>query len=189
MTLKDYCIDKNWSLFLDRDGVINRRRFMDYVRTGRQFRFLPGVTQAIADLSKLFGHIFVVTNQQGIGKGLMTEENLAEVHETMLKGIQEAGGRITRVYHSPYLEKENHIFRKPRPGMALKAREDFQGVDFTKSIMVGDSLTDMEFGKNLDMVTVFIQAKRTKHPLPDKIDFIFRSLSDFAAELTEREKL
>jgi len=189
MTLKDYYIDKSWSLFLDRDGVINRRRFMDYVRTGKQFRFLPGVPQAIADLSGVFGHIFVVTNQQGIGKGLMTEENLAEVHETMLKGIHEAGGRITRVYHSPYLEKENHIFRKPRPGMALKAREDFQEVEFTKSIMVGDSLTDMEFGKTLDMVTVFIHTKRLKNPIHDKIDFIFKSLSEFAAELTEREHL
>lgn len=149
-------IDKTWSLFLDRDGVINKR-FMDaYVLKPEDFHWLEGAKESIARLSSLFGNIVVVTNQQGIGKGLMTEKDLDQIHTQMLKDVQNAGGRIDKVYYCKALKEENSWYRKPKPGMALLARKDFPAIRFKKSVMVGDTLSDMIFGKNLNMLTVAI---------------------------------
>ena len=156
MTLKDLKIDKSWSLFLDRDGVINRRLPGDYVKKWGEFEFLPGVLEAIANFTGIFGHLFIVTNQQGIGKGLMTESELQIVHDKMIEEIRYEGGHIDKVYHSPYREEERSVFRKPNIGMARKAKIDFPEIDFKKSIMIGDSISDMEFGKNSGMFTIFV---------------------------------
>ena len=77
-------IDKSWSLFLDRDGVINTRLVDDYVKCWEDFEFLPGVLEAIKCFNKLFSTIVVVTNQQGIGKGLMKVETLNNIHKKMM---------------------------------------------------------------------------------------------------------
>jgi histidinol-phosphate phosphatase family protein len=160
MTLKDSLSDKNWSLFLDRDGVINKRIINDYVRSPNEFIFLPGVLDAMRIISKIFKFVFVVTNQQGIGKGIMSEKDLKKVHDFMQDTIGKNGGRIDRIYFSPHLERENHQSRKPNPGMALQAQKDYPEVDFSKSIMVGDMEKDMEFGRKLGMLTVFIGDKK-----------------------------
>ncbi len=170
-----------WSLFLDRDGVINVRKMDAYVLKPDDFIFHKGAENAIARLSKLFGTIVVVTNQQGIGKGLMTKNDLEQIHEKMMAGIEAAGGRIDKIYHCPALKEENHICRKPSPGMALKARKDFPAIHFKRSVMVGDTISDMRFGKSLGMITVFIGTERKtiseNHSL---IDFSFDSLKTMA---------
>src|SRR5512146_1139382 len=97
-------IDKSWTLFLDRDGVINKRIPGGYVREWQHFEFLPGVKEAMKIFSGLFGHVIIVSNQQGIGKGIMTEKDLEEVHARMISEIERSGGRIDRIYHSPFLE-------------------------------------------------------------------------------------
>jgi len=77
----------------------------------------------------------------------------------MKHSIHVQGGRIRKIYYSPYPASDNHITRKPNPGMAMQAREDFPEVDFSKSVMIGDMEKDVEFGKKLGMVTVFIGIK------------------------------
>ncbi|PWH86259.1 HAD-IIIA family hydrolase [Brumimicrobium oceani] len=149
-------IDKSWTLFLDRDGVINKKRDNDYVKTLDELEFLPGALEAISKLNKYFHKTVIVTNQQGIGKGLMTEEALEIVHQKVVSSIEEKGGKIDAVYYAPDLASPNNKLRKPNIGMAEKAKEDFPGIDFTKSIMIGDSTSDMEFGTNAGMVNVFI---------------------------------
>ena len=149
-------IDKSWTLFLDRDGVINKKIDDDYVRSLDQFEWLPGVIESIKKLSSLFGRIIIITNQQGIGKGLMTEEAVESIHEHIIQSIKQAGGKIDGVYYAPHLKSENSEFRKPNIGMAMQAKKDFPEIDFSKSIMVGDSRSDMEFGKKAGMKTVFI---------------------------------
>ena len=180
MNLKNFKIDKTWTLFLDRDGVINKRLPGAYVKDIAQFEFIDGVPQAIELLSSIFGVLVVVTNQQGVGKGLMTENDLDTIHKYMLTELQKIGGRIDKVYHSPFLESSGHYTRKPAVGMGMKAKKDFQGIKFTKSVMVGDSLSDMVFGKRLKMTTVFIGdiAKARQHPR--LIDFIYPDLITFA---------
>lgn len=178
MRLKDYSFNRNWTLFLDRDGVINERLVGDYVKIPEEFSFIAGVPEAIAEFTKLFGRIIIVTNQQGIGKGLMTEQDLELIHNNMMKGIEAAGGRIDRIYHCPALEKDNSLLRKPNTGMALQAQKDFPEIDFKKSIMAGDSLHDMEFGRRLGMLCVLI-SEATDMPRNGLWDYQFESLSAF----------
>jgi histidinol-phosphate phosphatase family protein len=174
-------INTEWSLFLDRDGVINERIPGDYVKNCAQFILLPGVVEAMKIFSELFGYIFVVTNQQGIGKGLMSKEELAVIHNFMTDEIEKGGGRIDRIYYCPHLESAHHHTRKPAPGMALQAKKDFPAIRFNHSIMVGDSISDMLFGKNLGMTTVFISdnLKQCREHF-EIIDYCFSSLYEFA---------
>lgn len=150
-----FSIDKTWTLFLDRDGVINRRLVGDYVKHPGEFEFLEGVPQAIAALSEVFGKIVVVTNQQGIGKGIYTHDDLAAVHDKMKAAVEQAGGRIDAVFYAPNLASENSPLRKPGIGMALNAQQLFPQIDFAKSVMVGDTKSDMEFARNAGMKSVF----------------------------------
>jgi histidinol-phosphate phosphatase family protein len=171
-------------LFLDRDGVINERIVGGYVKNCAQFVLLPGVVEAMKIFSELFGHVFVVTNQQGIGKGLMTDDELTVVHNFMTDEIEKGGGRINRIYYSPHLESEHHPTRKPAPGMALQAKKEFSTLCFNRSVMAGDSISDMVFGKNLGMTTVFISddLKQCRENF-NRIDYCFPSLYEFAQYL------
>ncbi|MBI2721768.1 MAG: HAD family hydrolase [Bacteroidetes bacterium] len=180
MTLKNLNIDKSWSLFLDRDGVINKKLDNDYVKHWMEFEFIEGTFEALKILGGKFGSIVVVTNQQGIAKGIYRTEDLELIHKNMLYELSYAGGRIDKVYFSPHLHSENHLTRKPGTGMALQAKKDFPIIDFSKSIIVGDSMSDMEFGRALGMKTVFISEK----PVADsRIDFSFMSLIEFSIAL------
>ncbi len=168
---------KGWTLFLDRDGVINRRLPGDYVKIWPQFEFLPGVLPAIAAFSPLFKHIIVVTNQQGIGKRLMDEAQLADIHRRLKETVAAAGGRIDAIYFCPHLSADNCTCRKPNPGMALQAQVDFPDIDFTKSVMAGDTASDIQFGLNLDMTTACIGNEDTA---PWSPHYRFDSLADMA---------
>jgi len=161
--IKELNIDKTWSLFLDRDGVINKRLVDDYVKIIEEFEFLPGVPEAIGKFSQIFGRVFIITNQRGIARELMTENDLNMVHEEMLKGITQAGGKIDRIYFCPHDRNQNCGCRKPAPGMAIKAKKDFPEIDFDKSIMVGDTSSDIEFGKSAGMYTIKVTAKETEN--------------------------
>ncbi|NTV83685.1 MAG: HAD-IIIA family hydrolase [Bacteroidales bacterium] len=180
MNLKDLSFTKDWTLFLDRDGVISRRLPDDYVKHWEDFRFLDGVLDAMAVFGKIFGRIIIVSNQQGVGKGLMSAESLKMIDFRMKQEVIKSGGRIDASYYCTHLESENHPDRKPGTGMGLKAKAEFPEIDFSKSVMVGDSLSDLEFGKRLGMITVFINDNEDQKELAD---FQFLSLSAFALTL------
>lgn len=183
MSLKNYHINKEWTLFLDRDGVINEQLLDDYVKKWSEFKFKDNVFSSIKKLSVLFGRIIIVTNQQGIGKGIMTVDELEIVHKKMVEEIEKDGGRIDRIYFCPKLEKENSEMRKPNQGMALQAKSDFPEIDFERSIMVGDSISDMQFGKNAGMKTVLITVKNKIYDKSELIDFRFESIKEFVDAL------
>ena len=130
-----------------------------YIQFWEEFQFTPNCLEAIATFGKIFCTIVVVTNQQGIDKGIMTKEELEKVHETLLEKVKNSGGHIDRVYYCPKLAKHNPRCRKPNTGMGWQAKKDFPHIDFQKSIMVGDSFSDMEFGWQLGMRTFFIEGK------------------------------
>jgi len=167
--------DKTWSLFLDRDGVINVRKMDGYILTVDEFQFLPQASESVTYFSTVFKHVFVVTNQQGISKGLMTERNLLNIHDYMCDKVVEKGGKITACYFAPELKSALNSLRKPNPGMALLAKSDFPEVDFEKSIMVGDTDSDIKFGKNLGMKTVRI---KTVEPIGINADWTVESLKE-----------
>ncbi|MFH0894338.1 MAG: HAD-IIIA family hydrolase [Bacteroidota bacterium] len=179
--LKDLVSEGSWTLFLDRDGVINRRLPDDYVKHENEFEFIEGVENAIAVFSKIFHRIIVVTNQQGIGKGLMTEEMLASVHKKMLTGIEKAGGKIDKIYFCKHRKEDNHFDRKPSVGMALKAKHDFPDIHFGYSVMAGDSESDMIFGHRAGMFTALIgDDTAIARKNPKLVDFYFTSLKEMA---------
>ena len=172
-------IDKSWTLFLDRDGVVNVRLVDDYVKNINEFEFLPGVLEAFKTFAEKFGKIIIVTNQQGVGKGLMTMDDVAKVHYFMLKEIENQRGRVDAIYVCPQLKSDPDNFRKPSPRMAYMAQHDFPEIDFDKSIMIGDSNSDIEFGKNAKMYTILIGDE----PVKCKPDGKFDSLLQFAIYL------
>lgn len=175
--------DKTWTLFLDRDGVINEEITGSYVTGCAEFEFCPGALNALSHLNHCFGNVLVVTNQRGVGRGIMTLEQLREVHQHMEQAVTGAGGRIDRIYACTALEDTDHN-RKPNCGMALQAREDFPEIDFRKSVMVGNSMSDMEFGKRMGMYTVFITTKLPPFELPHElIDTQYPSLNAWAESL------
>ena len=164
-------IDKSWTLFLDRDGVINHEKKMDYILNWDEFKFYDGVTDALKTFAEVFGTIVMVTNQRGIGKGLMTENDLASIHDNMLSTIKSSSGRIDKIYYCTALN--NDCFeRKPNPGMAHLAKKDFPNIDFKKSIIIGNKLSDMQFGRNAGMYTIYVATTNpeveTPHPLIDQ---------------------
>jgi D-glycero-alpha-D-manno-heptose 1-phosphate guanylyltransferase len=146
-------------LFLDRDGVINQKIDGDYVREVRQFAFLPNVLNNIVASSKIFERIVVVTNQQGIGKGLMSASAVDEIHKHLITAVEESGGRIDAIYVAPQLAAENSAMRKPNIGMALLAKEQFPEIDFSKSLMIGDSQSDALFAQNAGMRFLKVESK------------------------------
>ena len=160
MSIKDWGIDRTWTLFLDRDGVINERIWGGYVTDRSEFKFLPEVKEAIRGFGRYFGLIIVVTNQQGIGKGIMTERNLFDVHNYMCDEVYRAGAKIDKCYFAPNLKGAEDDIRKPNPGMAIMAKEEFPQIDFEHAVMVGDTDTDVEFGRNLGMKTVRVLGTR-----------------------------
>lgn len=155
-------INSSWTLFLDRDGVINKRLVDNYIKSWDEFEFLPGVLESMAVFSKLFGKIIVVTNQQGVGKGWMTETELKGINKKMTMDIKDAGGRIDAVYYCTDLKNKYGNCRKPSTVLFERARRDFPEIDPSKSIMAGDSQSDIDFGTNAGMYTVFIGSENSK---------------------------
>lgn len=149
-------IDSSWSLFLDRDGVINERNFDGYITSPSDFKFLPKVIEGLKDLSKQFSRIIIVTNQQGVGKGVMTETVLQEIHDAMCDTLKVENITIDKVLFATNLRNAKIDRRKPNSAMALEAKKEFPEIDFTKSLMVGDTDSDLQFGMNLGMKTVLI---------------------------------
>lgn len=149
-------IDSSWTLFLDRDGVINERNFEGYITSISDFKFLPKVIEGLKELSKQFSRIIVVTNQQGIGKGIMSENTLNGIHNSMCAALKAENITIDKVFFASNLRNSEINRRKPNSAMALEAKKEFPEIDFNKSVMVGDTDSDLQFGMNLGMKTVLI---------------------------------
>ena len=144
------------TLFLDRDGVINRWLPGDYVRSWDQFVFLPGILESLRKWTKRFKHIILVSNQRGVGKGKMSMDELNSVFARMLSEISAAGGRIDAVYTCTELDKD-HPMRKPQTGMFLAACRDFPDITPERSLMLGDSDYDRAFAANCGMQFVLME--------------------------------
>ncbi len=178
-------IDNSWTLFLDRDGVINHEKYDDYIHNWEEFEFYEGVKEAIAVFAGKFNRIIVITNQRGIGKGLTQLVELERIHKNMKTEIEMAGGKIDAVYFCPDVD-DSSPNRKPNPGMGLQAVKDFPDIDLAKSIMIGNTKSDMQFGRNLGVKTIFLPTTRPDVDLNDSsIDAVYHSLSAFAKALTE----
>lgn len=160
-------IGPGWTLFLDRDGVINERIFDNYVLDWSDFRFTEGLLANAAQIGAAFKYIVVVTNQQCIAKGLLSEQALGTIHQNMCAALKVAGLEINMVLAATEFKNGQAQRRKPNTKMALEAQAAFPDIDFQKSIMVGDTNTDILFGKKLGMYTVLVESSEKVKEAPD----------------------
>jgi len=176
-------IQQDWTLFLDRDGVINHEKKEDYIRNWTEFEFYKESLLALPILAQKFNKIIITTNQKGIGKGLMSVDDLTLIHQNMTNKIVKLGGRIDAIYYCPDLDNAS-INRKPQAGMAYQAKTTYPEIDFKRSIMVGNRMSDMEFGRNAGMHTVYLATTHPEAPFPDtKIDYRYDNLFQFAQSI------
>lgn len=178
-------IDKSWTLFIDRDGVVNEEKKDDYIHFWEEFRFYENAKEAFRMFNQVFGIIVMVTNQRGVAKGLTRMEDLAFIHKNMQHEIEVAGGRIDKIYVCTDMEGE---FRKPNTGMGLQAIADFPEIDLQKSVMIGNTMSDMEFGRNLGVaINIFLPTTRKSIDTNDsRIDLVFQDLFEVARALPVR---
>jgi D-glycero-D-manno-heptose 1,7-bisphosphate phosphatase len=144
------------TIFLDRDGVLNRKLPEGrYVATPGDFQPLPGVHQAIASLNRAGLRVIVVSNQRGIALGLHTAADVLSIHSAFQKELGTHDAHIDGFYFCPHDKNECNC-RKPLPGLFEQAQADFPAITAASSAIVGDSWSDIEFGRRLGMFTVFI---------------------------------
>jgi D-glycero-D-manno-heptose 1,7-bisphosphate phosphatase len=176
-------INNDWTLFIDRDGVINHEKANDYIHTWDEFQFYDGVLEAFEIFAGIFKYIIVVTNQKGVGKGLTKEIDLQAIHQNMQLAIEKSNGRIDAIYYCADLSDDSPN-RKPNPGMGLQALQHFGDIDINKSLMVGNTISDMKFGRNLGVYTIFLPTTRPEVSLVDNsIDASYPNLHAFAKAL------
>jgi histidinol-phosphate phosphatase family protein len=179
--IKDWGVDTSWTLFLDRDGVINERNFEGYITSPDHFVFKNGVFDALIIFNTFFNKKILVTNQQGVAKGIMTECNLKEVHGYMEQELKtKLDFEFDATFTATNLKGSGNDRRKPNKAMALEAKELFPNIDFNKSIMIGDTDGDIKFGTNLGMKTVLVSSNEV---VSEKSDVVVGSLIEFALML------
>jgi D-glycero-D-manno-heptose 1,7-bisphosphate phosphatase len=145
------------TVFLDRDGVINRKMPEGQYVTGWQhFHLLPGVPEAIAKLNQAGLRVLVVTNQRGIALGLYAPSDVDHIHVQLNEHLAQSGAHIDGFYFCPHDKRECNC-RKPLPGLFEQAQANFPEITPATSLIIGDSLSDIEFGRALGMKTIFIQ--------------------------------
>ena len=143
-------------VFLDRDGVINRKQPEGrYVTKPAELELLPGAAEAIARLNRSGRKVIVVTNQRGISQGLMSEADLAAIHAYLRAELARSGGHLDAIFHCPH-GRGACTCRKPATGMVEAAFRQFPGANPQNSILIGDTLSDIQCGRAAGMPTIFI---------------------------------
>lgn len=132
------------TVFLDRDGVINRDS-PDYVTSWEQFVFLPGSLEAICRLTAAGLVVMVITNQSAVGRGMMNTATLEAMHQNLRQAVEAQGGRIEAVFYCPHHPNDGCACRKPKPGLIAQAQRNY-GLDLAAATMIGDSARDIECG-------------------------------------------
>lgn len=176
---------KNEAVFIDRDGVINKSpKLHDYVKNWDEFEWLPGVQEAIKTLKKLGLLTIVVTNQRGVGRGMMRFEDVEDVHRNIQKDLSKIGTKIDAFYFCPHRNKDNCSCRKPKTGLVKQAEKDFN-IEVAKCFVIGDEKKDIEMGQKLGCLTILVLSggvidKKEVIKWDIKPDFIARDLKEAA---------
>ena len=142
------------AIFFDRDGVINRRLPDTYVKNWSEFELLPGIADVLREVKQRGYLAIIITNQRGVGLGLMTEADLDDIHENLQAlMLREAGTRFDDIFTANDIDDSSGR-RKPAPTMILEAAEKWN-IDLSESWMIGDSPSDIEAGKRAGTKTAF----------------------------------
>ena len=129
------------TIFLDRDGVINKE--VNYLHKIDDFEFIDGIFDTCQHFQSLGYKIIVITNQSGIYRGYYTEQDYQKVTQWMLNQFEKENINILDIFHCPHGPDSTCNCRKPKPGMLLRAAQE-NNIDLQKSFLIGDSMTDIE---------------------------------------------
>ena len=183
------------AVFLDRDGTIVRE--VDYLRSARDLRLMPGAAEAIRRLNRAGYAVVIATNQSGIARGLLTEDDLKEIHGTLIQRLAKRAARIDAIYYCPHhpealVERYRRRCRcrKPQAGMLARAARDLK-LDLARSVAVGDSARDVEAGRRAGCRTVLVRTgygAKAEADLAQPPDHIASNLSEAASWIVRRGK-
>ncbi|MFC1463341.1 MAG: D-glycero-alpha-D-manno-heptose-1,7-bisphosphate 7-phosphatase [Candidatus Brachytrichaceae bacterium NZ_4S206] len=146
------------AIFLDRDGVIIENREA-YVRSWADVNFIPAALEALRALLPSDWAIVIATNQAAVGKGIITLEHAHRINQRVVAEVVRCGGRIDAAYLCPHRPDENCDCRKPKPGMLLRAARDLD-LDLSRSVMIGDAITDMEAARAAGVRGILVMTGR-----------------------------
>lgn len=181
-------VGKEWCLFLDRDGVLNRQIVGDYVRTWAEFEWLPNAIAALKVLQDWAPFIVIVTNQQGIGKGLMSSGDIAVIHDNLRAGLTAEAVNLDAIQVCPHLESAGCVCRKPKPGLVLGWLRNSPAIAARLSVVVGDSLSDIQLARNVAAVVGGCASIYIGGAGLAGADVTFDSLWDFAVAVDDVRK-
>jgi len=171
-------------IFLDRDGVINKYPGdFEYVKSLKEFKFLPKVKQALKRLNSLGFKLVIISNQAGVSKGIYSQEDLNLITQNMLKELKKDNIQISGVYYCIHRPEDNCFCRKPKTGLIEQAIKELkknepEDIDFSKSYFIGDSIRDIETGKNAGLKTILVFSGKEKPANKDN----WQVLPDFTAQ-------
>jgi D-glycero-D-manno-heptose 1,7-bisphosphate phosphatase len=182
------------TVFLDRDGVLNEKLPEGrYVSSLSHFHLVPGVADAISKMNHAGVRVLVVSNQRGVALGLYTSETVRAIHDQFQHRLSFHEARVDGFYFCPHDEGQCHC-RKPLPGLFERAVADFPDIDPRTCAMIGDSLSDIEFGRRLGMRTIFLEGDSSRQKpsaqaareladmrfssLPEAVDSLLEDFSD-----------
>jgi D-glycero-D-manno-heptose 1,7-bisphosphate phosphatase len=169
----------NGAVFLDRDGVINRKLPEGrYVSSWDEFVFLPGALEALADLAAAGRRTVVITNQRGIARGALTEQDLQTIHDRMRAETASSGGAIEAIYYCPH--EGGCDCRKPGTGMLLRAAREL-GLDVSHAVFIGDRLSDIQAGSAVGASTVLVRSEIDEPAASTLADYVAADLRDAVA--------
>lgn len=155
------------AVFLDRDGVINEYPGEGkYLTNWENFRFLPGVKQALKKLSDNGFEFFIISNQAGVSKGIFSQEELDRITKNMVCELQKENIVLSGVYYCTHEQEDNCCCRKPKTGMIDSAVQQFKrknnDLNLSKSFFVGDTIRDIETGKSAGLKTILVYSGKEK---------------------------
>lgn len=180
MTARRVPRKRTGALFLDRDGVINATPQKRYITRWREFHFLPGSLGALRLLNEEGRKVVVLSNQAGVGRGVLSRSRLNLITRRMLAAIRKAGGRVAAVYYCTHPPENGCRCRKPRTGLLRRACRRFR-IDPRRSFVVGDNATDVAMGHAAGCRTVLVlsgmSTRGEARRMPVKPDQVARNLA------------
>ncbi len=177
------------AVFLDRDGVINADRD-DYVKNTDELSIYPFVPGAIRQINDSGLQVFVISNQQGVAKGIIAESDLISIQSEIVRSVEKVGGKISGFYYCRHLASEKCACRKPEPGLILQAANE-HGIDLGESVMVGDSERDIVAGNAAGCRTVLVLTGKINRDDVENLacspDFVADTLAEASEWITSRK--
>jgi D-glycero-D-manno-heptose 1,7-bisphosphate phosphatase len=156
------------TVFLDRDGVLNEKMPEgSFVASWENFHILPGVPEAVSRLNRIGLRVIVVSNQRGVALGLYSLADVQSVHTALQRLLKSKDARVDAFYVCPHDNNQCNC-RKPLPGLFEQAVADYPEISAITSVMIGDSLVDIEFGRRLGMATILVEGERTEERSSDQ---------------------